>query len=282
MDYLTDKGFSTRLSCRVVGLSRSSYQRARRQRAKRSGNPSADRYHLLREWMNEFADTHRRWGYRRGLVHARGAGFSVSRDVFRRLWREENLRVFPRKQRKQVISHNPEPRKGAAEKPGEIWALDFQFDSDYTGRAFKICNVIDEFSRKHVTFSLARSISAADVVEMLDVAVLEHGCPKVLRMDNGPEFIAGKLRDWVDEQQLTQAFIPPGQPWHNGFVESFHNRMRDELLADNVFDDHTHAARMVAWWSQRYNQLHPHSFLGYLSPDAFVECWKKENLEVTS
>lgn len=209
MDYLTDKGFSTRLSCRVVGLSRSSYQRARRQRAKRSGNPSADRYHLLREWMNEFADTHRRWGYRRGLVHARGAGFSVSRDVFRRLWREENLRVFPRKQRKQVISHNPEPRKGAAEKPGEIWALDFQFDSDYTGRAFKICNVIDEFSRKHVTFSLARSISAADVVEMLDVAVLEHGCPKVLRMDNGPEFIAGKLRDWVDEQQLTQAFIPP-------------------------------------------------------------------------
>ena len=157
-----------------------------------------------------------------------------------------------------------------------MWALDFQFDSDYQGRAFKVCNVIDEFTRQHVACRVGRSITAKDVVEMLDVAVLQRGTPRVLRMDNGPEFIARALAEWVLEQQAVQAFTPPGQPWHNGFVESFHNRMRDELLEDNLFDDVKHAEKMIQWWSDRYNNEHPHSSLGWKSPNQFAREWELE------
>lgn len=158
-----------------------------------------------------------------------------------------------------------------------MWALDFQLDSDYQGRRFKICHVIDEFTRQHVTFAVDRSIDAASVVELLDCAVLDRGAPKVLRMDNGPEFIAAKLQDWAEEHKCVQAFIPPGQPWHNGFVESFHNRMRDEVLEDNLFDDVEQARQIIGFWSKRYNDTHPHSSLGYMSPNRFAVQWRKEN-----
>lgn len=230
--------------------------------------------------MREFSDTHRRWGYMRAWQGAKAAGFAVGRDVFRRLWREEGLRVFPRKLQKRRLERTPTPRVSPACAPGEVWAMDFQFDSDYTGKMFKVCNVIDEFTRQHVAWCVDRSITAAGVVELLDCAVLDRGAPQVLRMDNGPEFIAEKLAQWVEEQQATQAFIPAGQPWHNGFVESFHNRMRDELLEDNVFDDVDHARRLIGWWSTRYNEEHPHSSLGYRAPDVYAEMWATRNQAV--
>lgn len=227
--------------------------------------------------MRDFSDAHRRWGYRRAWRCAVANGFVIGRDGFRRLWREENLRVWPRKKSKRTLTRQPTPRVEPAQRPGDVWALDFQFDSDYQGKQFKVCNVVDEFTRQHITFSVDRSITAADVVELLDVAVLDRGAPRVLRMDNGPEFIAAALAEWVAEQGCAPAFIPPGQPWHNGFVESFHNRMRDELLEDNLFDDVVHARKLITWWSARYNAEHPHSAHGYLSPDAYAEQWKKNN-----
>lgn len=95
-------------------------------------------------------------------------------------------------------------------------------------------------------------------------------------MDNGPEFIAHALKDWAGKDETIQAFIPPGRPWHNRFVESFHNRMRDELLEDNNIENLDYAQRLVAQWSQRYNKFHPHSSLGYLSLRKYVEQWKQD------
>lgn len=167
--------------------------------------------------------------------------------------------MLPRKATKRALPVDPEPRTEPAQKPNDVWALDFQFDSDYHGKTIKICNGIDEFTREQFAYRVDRSITAEQVIEMLDVAVLERGTPRVVRMDNGSEFIAQALREWVEEQDAIAAFIPPSQPWHNGFVESFHNRMRDELLDNKLFDD-THQARYaISWWSQRYNQQHPHS-----------------------
>ena len=116
---------------------------------------------------------------------------------------------------------------------------------------FKACHLIDEFTRQHLAFRVERRMGAADVIEMLDLAVLAHGAPQVLRADNGPEFIAGAVGRWASEHDTLQAFIPPGQPWHNGFVESLHNRMRDELLEDNMFEDLNHARALIGAWSQR-------------------------------
>ncbi len=174
------------------------------------------------------------------------------------------------------------PRNAPASAPGQVWAVDFQFDSDFNGRQFKVCNVIDEFTRQHIAFSVDRSIKAIDVIELLDIAVLTHGGPQVLRMDNGPEFISENLKSWSEEQELVQAFIPAGQPWHNGFVESLHNRMRDELFEDNVFFSLEDVKQRIEWWSFRCNKEHPHSALGYQTPNAFAEQWNKNKQLATA
>lgn len=224
--------------------------------------------------MRAFANTHRRWGYKRAWHISRQEGLGLGREAFRRLWRQEDLRVLPRKASKRRLGHPQVKRTSPATRPNEVWALDFQFDSDYNARTFKVCNIIDEFTREHIAFRIDRSLSARDVVELLDVTMLERGAtPQVLRMDNGPEFIARALASWCREQNSAQAFAPPGQPWHNGFIESLHNRIRDELFEDNVFEDLSHARDLMAWWSDRYNQRHPHSALGYISPAQYAQQW---------
>lgn len=269
---ITQLGYSERLACQIVGLSRSAYRRARQ------ADKAPDKYGELRLWMHEFARTHRRWGHRRAWLVAISEGFEICRQTFLRLWREEGLRVMPRKQRKRVQGNSEYRDIPPGQFPDDVWALDFQFDSTWHGQTIKICNIIDECSREHVGWKLDKSIDAESVIELLDIACLERGGrPRVLRMDNGPEFIAQALAQWAEENGTIQAFIPPGQPWHNGYVESFHNRMRDELLADNCFENLNHARTLVDQWSIRYNNFHPHSSLGYLAPRKYAEQWKQTN-----
>ena len=227
--------------------------------------------------MHDFVKDHRRWGHRRAWRNALAEGYGICRETFRRIWREEGLRVLPRKKLKRLAAdtHRDVP---AGQYPNNVWALDFQFDSTWHGKTIEICNIIDEYTREHLAFTVDKNINAVSVTELLDVACLEHGGrPRVIRMDNGPEFIAHALQEWAAEGETIQAFIPPGQPWHNGFVESFHNRMRDELLEDNSIENLEHARLLVAQWSSRYNNFHPHSSLGYLSPRKYAEQWKQEN-----
>lgn len=201
----------------------------------------------------------------------------MGRDVIRRLWWQENLRVLPRKQPKARKVVCPTPRVKPAWCPDDVWALDFQFDSDYRGRSIKVCNVTYEFTREHIGWVVDSSIDAAKVVELLDVIVCERGTrPRVLRMDNGPEFISRALASWAGEEDTVRAFIPPGQPWHNGFVESLHNRMRDELFQQECFLDVVHARYCLGLWSQRYNTSHPHSALGFIPPVEYKKRWLLE------
>lgn len=222
--------------------------------------------------MNDCATTHRRWGYKRAWARAKSEGVVVGRDTFRRLWRTEGLGVRPRK--------TPKPRTAprlqrlvTASAPGQVWAIDFQFDSDWKGRVFKVCHLIDECTRQHLAFRVERRMGADDVIDMRDLAALTHGAPQVLRADNGPEFTAAAMGRWANEHNTLQAFIPPDQPWLGGFVESLHNRMRDELLEDNMFEDLNHARALIAAWSHRYNEEHPHSAPGWLSPNQYAHQW---------
>lgn len=227
--------------------------------------------------MHEFAKGHRRWGHRRAWIKAQAQGYGVCRETFRQIWREEGLRVLPRKKRKRVTSGSHR-EVAVGQYPGDVWALDFHFDSTWHGKAVKICNIIDEYTREHVAFTVGKKIDAAAVIELLDLACLQRGgCPRVIRMDNGPEFIAHVLGIWASEDKTMQTFIPPGQPWHNGFVESFHNRMRDELLEDNSIESLDYARLLVGQWSWRYNGFQPHSSLGYLSPRQYAEQSRQEN-----
>ena len=186
------------------------------------------------------------------------------------------LRGCPRKAHKpRTAPHLQHLVRASA--PGQVWAIDFQFDSDWKGRVLKVCHVIDEFTRQHLALHVERRMGAVDVIEMLDLAVLTHGAPQVLRADNGPEFIAAAVGRWASEHDTFQAFIPPGQPWLGGFVESLHNRMRDELLEDNMFNGPDHARALIGAWSQRYNEEHPHSALGWFSPNQYARQWAQHH-----
>ena len=131
----------------------------------------------VRQWMNDFATTHRRWGYKRAWARAKSEGIIVGRDTFRRLWRSEGLRVRPRKAPKPRTVPRLQ-RLVKASAPGQVWAIDFQFDSDWKGRVFKVCNLIDEFTRQHLAFRVERRMGAADVIEMLDLAALTMEHPR--------------------------------------------------------------------------------------------------------
>ena len=264
--------FLSVLRGRVAGLSRSAYCRARAA----SGVRTLRDHGPVRQWMNEGAGTHRRWGYKRAWARAESEGIVVGRDTFWHLWHIEGLRVRPRKAHKLRTAPCLQCLV-TARTPGQVSAIDFQFDSDRKGRVIQVCHVIDEFTRQHLAFRVERSMGADDVIEMLDLAVLAHGAPQVLRADNGHEFITAAVGYSASEHDTLQAFIPPGQPWHNGFVEPIHNRMRDELLEDNMFDGLDHDRTLIVAWSLRYNEEHPHSALGWLAPNQYARQWAQHH-----
>lgn len=178
-------GLSQHRACLIVGVARSSFQRARKHA---KDVVTFDKYAELRQWLHTWAAQNPRWGYRRAWIKTKEEGFDGERDVVRRVWRQENLRVPSRKRSKPKTLADPTPRVEPAACPNDVWALAFQFDSDYRGRSIKVCNVMDEFTREHVGFTADSTIDAAAVVEFLDVIACERGQrPRVVRMDNGPD-----------------------------------------------------------------------------------------------
>ncbi len=209
-------GVSERWACRVVGQHRST----ERYEPKRAVEVQA-----LRAELRKFSVERPRWGYRRAHHHLREEGWDVNRKRVQRLWREEGLRVPVRKRKRRRLGSSTVPAERLrAERPNHVWAFDFQFDQTSDGRALKLLNIVDEFTRESLAMLVARSIDAETVVGSLQRLCGERGSPELLRCDNGPEMTAHALRDWCTLSGAGTAFIEPGSPWQNPFVESFHSR----------------------------------------------------------
>lgn len=153
--------------------------------------------------------------------------------------------------------------------PNVTWAMDFQFDATTDGRVVKLLNIIDEYTREHLASLADRSIDAQGVVSVLDGLVAERGAPHYVRMDNGPEFVSVAIEAWAAEMGVTLYFIEPGSPWQNGRCESFNSRLRDELLNGELFVSIDEAQSLVGHYRIEFNEVRPHSSLGYLSPYEF-------------
>ena len=195
----------------------------------------------------------------------------VNRKRVQRLWREEGLRVRPYAVKRRRVGTSTVPAKRLrAERPNQVWALDFIFDSTVDGRPIKALSMCDEYTRESIGRRLARSITADDVVQVLDQAKAKRGAPEYIRMDNGPEMIAGAIRDWCRLSGTGTLYIEPGSPWENPFVESFNARLRDELFNREIFTSVFEARVLYDDWCEVYNQFRPHSSLGYLAPAAFA------------
>jgi putative transposase len=255
-------GVSERWACRVVGQHRST----ERYEPKRAEEDQA-----LRAELRKFSKERPRWGYRRAHHHLREEGWDVNRKRVQRLWREEGLRVPVRKRKRRRLGSSTVPAERLrAERPNHVWAFDFQFDQTADGRALKLLNIVDEFTRESLAMLVARSIDAETVVGSLQRLCGERGAPELLRCDNGPEMTAHALRDWCTLSGAGTAFIEPGSPWQNPFVESFHSRVRDELLDVEEFFSLAEARVVIGDWQEDYNRRRPHSALGMRTPAAFA------------
>jgi putative transposase len=263
-------GVSERRACLIAGQHRSTQRRD----SCVAGDDAA-----LRAALRKLSRERPRWGYRRAHARLLEEGWSLNRKRTQRLWREEGLRVPQRRRKRQRLGESTVPASRlTAERPNQVWALDFQYDQTADGRVLKLLHVVDEFTREALAIECERRIDADRTVVTLDGLVAVRGrAPEFIRCDNGPELTANALRDWCRFSGTGSAYIEPGSPWQNPYVESFGSRVRDELLAVELFSCLTEAQVMVADWRDDYNEHRPHSALAMQAPATFAREWRRHN-----
>lgn len=196
-------------------------------------------------------------------------GWKAGRKFVQRIRRLEGLGVSVRGPRRRRRGHSTgSPTR--ARVINEVWSWDFVHDRTDNGGSLKMLTLIDEYSRQCLKIEVGRKLKSKDVLDALAEAMARRGVPHYIRSDNGPEFIARDVQDWLDEMGIGTIYIEPGCPWQNPFVESFHNRLRDECLNQEIFLSVTEARVVIEEWRRFYNRVHPHSGLGFQSSDDFA------------
>ena len=223
--------------------------------------------------LRRLSAEHPRAGYRMAAALLRRAGMEINDKRVQRVWREEGLKV-PRRQRQRQRLGNSESgtQRLKAERVNHVWSYDFVFDQTEDGRRLKWLPIGDEFSRELVALEVERRMEAKDVIRILDAAVTARGsAPEYIRSDNGPEFVALAVREWIARRGFKTLYIKPGSPWQNAYSESFNSRFRDEFLNREAFASVLEAKVLGKQHRQRHNQERPHSSLDYQTPVEFAQ-----------
>lgn len=251
-------GVSERRACRTLGQHRST------QRKVPQGRADEER---LTDDIIELADKYGRYGYRMvtGLLNT--AGWCVNHKRVERIWRREGLKV-PQKQRKKgrLWLNDGSCLRLKPARPNHVCSYDFVQDRTADGRVYRTLNIIDDYTREALMIRVDRKLNSTDVLDALTDLFILRGPPEYIRSDNGPEFIARKVRDWIAAVGTKTAYIEPGSPWENGYCESFNARFRDELLNGELFYSLKEAQILIEEWPIHYNTVRPHSSLGYRPP----------------
>ncbi len=221
----------------------------------------------LVERIIELASQYGRYGYRRITAMLRREGWQVNHKRVERIWRSEGLKV-PKKQpkRRRLWLNDGSCIRLRPQFKDHVWSYDFVIDRTADGRAFRILNIIDEYTRECLAILVKRRITLQDVIDQLFQPIIFRGIPEHIRSDNGPEFTARAVRGWLNRLGVKTLFIEPGSPWENGYIESFNGKLRDELLNREIFTTLTEAKVLIEQWRREYNQVRPHSSLGYRPP----------------
>jgi putative transposase len=267
-DYLTEAyGVSQRHAGRLLGRARSTL----RYRAK-----SRPKDEPLVRAIRRLARKHLRYGYKR--IHAmlvRG-GWSVNKKRVRRLWNELGLRRPARRRKPKNNGVLPgSSGNSCVNQPAgfknDVWTYDFIVDRMVDGRLLKWLSLVDEYTRECLALFVAESVTGSDVRRVLARVIGRRGTPTRIRSDNGREFIGAAVREWLPAAGAKSIPVAPASPWENGFIESFHSRLRDEFLDREEFEDAADARAKAAWWRREYNRARPHSGLGYRTPREFSQ-----------
>lgn len=226
----------------------------------------------LRERITTLACEHGRYGYRRITAMLRGEGWHVNHKHVERIWRQEGLKVPQKQPKRRHLWFND--GSCVRLRPGyrnHVWSYDLMADRTGEGRPMRLLNILEEYTRDCLKIHVERRIQADDVIEQLAELFITCGTPEYIRSDNGPEFVAERVRTWLQRLGVKTLFIEPGSPWENGYIESFNGKLRDELLNGEIFDTIAEAKVLTERWRQEYNTQRPHSALGYRppAPEAF-------------
>lgn len=259
MDHVTQKlGVSERRACSVIKQPRSTQRRVPIRR---------DDEDALTEAIIRLACEYGRYGYRRITALLRNEGWHVNHKRVERIWRREGLKV-PMKQPKKgrLWLNDGSCVRLRPSWTNHVWAYDFVHDRTKDGRAFRMLTVIDEYSKECLAITTKRKLKSGDVLETLENLFIDHGMPDHIRSDNGSEFTAIAVREWLKKMEVKPTYIEPGSPWENGYNESFNGKLRDELLDRELFDTLHEAQVLIERWRVHYNTMRPHSSLGYRPP----------------
>jgi transposase InsO family protein len=256
---------SERRTCRALGLGRSSHRYQPKRPAVREA---------LTRRIEELAAAHPRFGYRRVWALLDREGWTVNRKAVHRLWRASGLSLSHRGFGRRAQRPQGQDDNGCHVRPSEgindVWAWDIVFDRTDDGRSLKWLTLIDEHTRECLALEARRQLRADDVRVILSSIIERRGTPGRIRSDNGPEFVAEVVRDWVTTSGFETLYIAPGKPWQNGYAEAFHSRLRDEFLERESFDDVSQAQGAADLWRIEYNTQRPHSSLDYKTPEEYA------------
>jgi len=251
---------SERRACAALGQYRSTQRKVPR------GREDAEQ---LTADVIELARQYGRYGYRKLAALLRHAGWSVSDTRVERIWRREGLKV-PQKQPKRgrLWLANGSCIRLRTEHANHVWSYDFVEDHTHDGRKYRMLNVIDEFTHECLAIRINRKLKAIDVIDVLSDLFILRGVPSHIRSDNGPEFVAKAVQDWIAAVGANTAYIAPGSPWKNGFIESINARLRDELLNGEIFYTLREAQIIIESWRRHYNDIRTHRSLDKDAPVA--------------
>ncbi len=262
---MAELGVSERRACRVLGQHRST---------QRKTPTTPDDEAALRADIIALATRYGRYGYRRIAALLERAGWAVNVKRVHRIWRQEGLK-FPSKQPKKsrLWLNDGSFVRLRPERPNHVWSYDFVEDRTHNGRKYRMLNIIDEFTRECLVMRVDRRLNSTDVIDALTDLFILRGVPAHIRSDNGPEFIAKAVRNWITAVGAQTAYIAPGSPWENGYCESFNSKLRDELLNGETFHTLKEARTVIESWRRHYNEVRPHSALGYKPPAPEAVLW---------
>ena len=255
---------SERRACAALGQHRSTQRKVPRGREDEE-RLTADIIELARQYG--------RYGYRKIAGLLRQAGWTINDKRVERIWRREGLKV-PHQQPKRgrLWLTNGSCIRLRSQHRNHVWSYDFVEDRTHDGRRYRMLNVLDEFTHECLAIRIARKLKAIDVIDVLSDLFIMRGIPDHIRSDNGPEFAAEAVQEWIMAVGAKTAYIERGSPWENGYIESFNARLRDELLNGEIFYSLREAQIVIESWRRHYNTIRPHQSLDYKppAPEVFV------------
>jgi putative transposase len=250
---------SERRACRLIGMSRCTKRYA----------PRRDPQDALRIRLKDLAASRVRYGYRRLGILLRREGWAVNHKRVYRLYRQEDLTVRTKRPRRHVTAKARKDRP-AAGRVNDCWSMDFMSDQLYDGRNIRVLTIMDNFTRESLAAEVGVGFTGHAVARVLGDIARVRGCPRTIRVDNGPEFTSRALDQWAYLNQVELDFSRPGTPTDNAFIESFNGRLRAECLDQHWFMSLEDAREKLEAWRTEYNEERPHSSLGNLAPGEFA------------